>query len=96
MPKKIKEQKIKDEIDKCWEELDRGQISLGDLLKDDPCVFEKNITWVRNNDEMHPFYYVYIDNAEKILVNFPYQEIDIKAFRNGELLYQNKSLRVLN
>ena len=101
MPKKKDiEQQILDEVDRCWEEYhkgqDAGQIMLEDLLKQDPTVFEKNILWVGKNNEFYPYYYVNLNGQEKVLVNYPYQEIDIKAFRNGDLFYQNKSLQILN
>jgi hypothetical protein len=99
MPKDI-DKNILDEVDKCWAEYeqgaDEGQIQLEDLLRKDPNVFESNIKWVGNKKDMYPFHYANINDTEKILVNFPYQEINIKAFRNGDLFYANQSLRTIN
>jgi hypothetical protein len=99
MPKKL-DKKILDEIDKCWDEyqqeIDTGQIQLEDLLKRDPKVFESNIKWIGNEKGMYPYHYANINDSEKILVNFPYQEINIKAYRNGELFYINQALNTIN
>jgi len=98
MPKKSDKQ-IKDEMDKCWEEysnIDRGRTQLSDLLINDPYVFLKNITWVGNKKEMHPFFYINVNDTEKILVNFPYQEINLKAYRDGDIFFLNQSLRIIN
>ncbi len=97
MPRKSKKQ-IEDEINACWEEreFESGQITLGKLLKNDKYVFFKNITWVGKDDEWHPFFYANINDKERILVNYPYNEIDLKAFRNGDLEFSNKSLFIRN
>ena len=46
--------------------------------------------------EHNTFYVSKTANSEKVLVNFPYQEINIKAYRNGELFYINQALNTIN
>ena len=102
MVKKTNKEKILNEVDRCWGERDGQypddavQITLSDVLREDRDTFCKNILWVGRKKEMHPYFYVEMDNNEIILLNYPYQEINIKAFRDGELYYQNQSLRILN
>lgn len=83
------------EIDQCWEDRDE-EITLSAVLEFDKDTFAKNITWVKVGGDMLPYIYTMLGGSEKILVNYPYCEIDLKAYREGDLFYQNKSLRILN
>lgn len=94
---------ILDEINYCWDEKDKvdnksevKQISLENLIDIDKDMFLKNIKWVVYENEFYPYYYAVINNKVKILVNLPYEEINIKAYRNGDFNYKNQSLRVIN
>ena len=93
---------ILEEVNYCWNkkenvtDMETEQITLKDVLKNDKDIFLKNIVWVDNGKDIYPYYYINIDNTEKVLINFPYTEISIKAYRNGDYFYQNQSLKIIN
>lgn len=92
---------ILDEINKCWEEKHPESdlpkpIFIKDLLKDDKNIFIKNIKWVEVKNGIYPYYFCNINGNEKILIDIPYNQLDIKAYRNGDMFIYNNLLNIRN